>query len=92
MALTTNQMSQIQLLFAHADINDFDKIANMFNTTRRLAENSIKNKFSIGQKVSWSGKRGFQSGWIIKINRKNIVINAGNAGMWNVSPSLLQAV
>ena len=91
MALTTNQMSQIQLLLAHAEGSDWAKIAQMFNTTRRLNENAIKNKFAVGQKVSWLGKRGFLSGEITKINRKNIVVNAGADGMWNVAPSLLQA-
>lgn len=91
MALTTKQMSQIQVLFAQADMNDFQKIAEMFNTTRRMAERSIKNNFSVGQKVQWTGRKGFQTGTITKINRKNIVVNAGSAGMWNVSPSLLTA-
>jgi len=84
-------MSQIQVLFAQADISDFQQIANMFNTTRRMAERSIKNEFSIGQKVQWTGRKGFQTGMITKINRKNIVVNAGSAGMWNVAPSLLTA-
>ena len=91
MALTTKQMSQIQVLFAQADMNDFQKIAEMFNTTRRMAERSIKNNFSVGQKVQWTGRKGFQTGTITKINRKNIVVNAGSAGMWNVAPSLLTA-
>jgi hypothetical protein len=91
MALTTKQMSQIQVLFAQADISDFQKIAEMFNTTRRMTERSIKNNFSVGQKVQWTGRKGFQTGTITKINRKNIVVNAGSAGMWNVAPSLLTA-
>lgn len=91
MALTTKQMSQIQVLFAQADMKDFQQIADMFNTTRRMAERSIKNNFSIGQKVQWTGRKGFQTGTITKINRKNIVVNAGSAGMWNVAPSLLTA-
>ena len=42
MSLTTKQISEIQVLFAHADIEDFQKIAEMFNTTRRMKQNSIK--------------------------------------------------
>lgn len=91
MALTTKQMSQIQVLFAQADMKDFQQIADMFNTTRRMAERSIKNNFTVGQKVQWTGRKGFQTGTITKINRKNIVVNAGSAGMWNVAPSLLTA-
>lgn len=91
MSLTTKQISEIQVLFAHADMEDFQKIAEMFNTTRRMKQNSIKADFSVGQQVQWFGKRGPMAGTITKINRKNIVVNAGQYGMWNVTPSLLKA-
>ena len=91
MALTTKQLSEIQVLFAKASISDFNQIADMFNTTRRMAERSIKQDFTVGQKVQWTGKKGFQTGTITKINPKNIVVNAGQNGMWNVAPSLLSA-
>jgi len=90
MSLTTAQISEIQVLFAQADMKDFQKIAEMFNTTRRMKERSLKSNFVVGQQVQWFGKRGPMSGTIAKINRKNIVVNAGQNGMWNVSPSLLE--
>jgi len=72
MALTTDQMAQVRLLFADADSNDLDKIANMFNAARRSAENSIKNEFSVGQKVTWVSTRIQRpmAGTITKINRR----------------------
>ncbi len=91
MSLNTKQMQQIQVLFAQADTNDFQRIADMFNTTRRMQERSMKSNFNIGQRVQWIGKRGQMAGTITKINRKNIVVNAGVEGMWNVTPSLLKA-
>ena len=90
MSLTTAQMSEIQVLFAQADMNDFQKIAEMFNTTRRANERNLKANFKVGQQVRWFGKRGAMAGTITKINRKNIVVNAGQFGMWNVTPSLLE--
>ena len=91
MSLNTKQIQQIQVLFAQADMNDFQKIAEMFNTTRRMKARTIKADFTVGQQVHWIGKRGPMTGTISKINRKNIVVNAGQFGMWNVTPSLLQA-
>jgi hypothetical protein len=91
MALTTKEISKIQVLFAKADIEDFQKIADMFNTTRKMKERSIGSSFSLGQKVNWIGKRGSMTGTITKFNRKYIVVNAGQDGMWNVSPALLKA-
>lgn len=90
MSLTTKQISEIQVLFAQADMKDFQKIAEMFNTTRRAYERNMKSNFTVGQKVKWFGKRGAMAGTITKINRKNIVVNAGDKGMWNVTPSLLE--
>ena len=91
MALTTKQISQIQVLFAQANMDDFEKIAEMFNTTRRMLERQVGSSFSIGQQVTWIGKRGPLSGTITKINRRNIIVNAGDNGMWKVSPGLLNA-
>lgn len=91
MALTTKQISQIQVLFAQANMDDFEKIAEMFNTTRRMLERQVGSSFSVGQQVTWIGKRGPLSGTITKINRRNIVVNAGDNGMWKVSPGLLNA-
>ena len=90
MSLTTKQISEIQVLFAQADMNDFQKIADMFNTTRRAYERNMKSNFKVGQQVRWFGKRGEMAGSIIKINRKNIVVDAGQYGKWNVTPSLLE--
>ena len=91
MALTTKQISQIQVLFAQANMDDFEKIAEMFNTTRRMLERQVGSSFSVGQQVTWIGKRVPLSGTITKINRRNIVVNAGDNGMWKVSPGLLNA-
>tara|TARA_A100001015_G_C14495166_1_gene520806 strand:+ start:64 stop:342 length:279 start_codon:yes stop_codon:yes gene_type:complete len=91
MALTTKQISQIQVLFAQADMNDFEKIAEMFNTTRRMKERSVSSNFTVGQRVNWTGKRGPMTGSIQKINRRMIVVNAGQDGTWKVSPGLLSA-
>ena len=51
----------------------------------------VGSSFSIGQQVTWIGKRGPLSGTITKINRRNIIVNAGDNGMWKVSPGLLNA-
>lgn len=89
--LTTNEIAKLQVLMAKADIDQFSHIADMFNACRRMKANAVKNNFKVGQLVSWHGKRGSQSGVITKINRKNIVVNTGKNGMWNVSPTLLVA-
>lgn len=91
MALTTKQWIHIQALFAEANHGDLDKIAQMFKNQRKSLNEASKANFSVGQKVQWSGRTGYKAGTIRKINPKNIVVDAGDAGVWNVSPSLLTA-
>lgn len=92
MSLTSNEISRLEVLFAKASISDMNQIADMFNASRTMKQKQIKNQFTVGQSVRWFGKRGPMAGTITKINRKNIVVNAGQFGMWNVTPSLLEAV
>jgi len=40
--------------------------------------------------VEWVGKRGRMNGVIEKINRKNVVVDAGYNGRWNIPASMLK--
>lgn len=89
--LTKNEMNRIEALLVKASDDDMNAIANMFNDARRMKSSQAARSFKVGQQVQWFGKRGPMAGKIEKINRKNIVVNAGQFGMWNVSASLLKA-
>ena len=89
--LKDREMVQIRQLFAGASGEQFNEIANMFNEARRSYAHRQARTFKKGQKVEWIGKRGPMSGVITKVNRKNIVVDAGAQGMWNVTATLLQA-
>ena len=89
--LNTSEMVRIRQLFAKADGDDFNEIANMFNEARRSFAHRQARSFVKGQKVEWVGKRGLMSGVITKVNRKNVVVDAGAQGMWNVTATMLKA-
>lgn len=89
--LKDREMVQIRQLFAGASGEQFNEIANMFNEARRSYAHRQARTFAKGQKVEWIGKNGPMSGVIAKVNRKNIVVDAGAQGMWNVTATLLQA-
>ena len=84
-------MSKIQSLFVEASDEQMKEIAQMFNDARRMKAAQAARSFKVGQQVTWFGKKGQVSGVIAKINRKNVVVNAGQNGMWNVTASMLVA-
>ena len=47
---------------------------------------------STGDKVSWTGRRGFTQGNIVRIKRKKAIVNVIDSGNWDVPLSMLSAV
>ena len=71
---------------------DYSKVVAELKAAGRNMQRDIKQGFSIGDRVSFSGKRGnTERGEIIKINPKNIVVKTDFV-TWKVSPSLLKKV
>lgn len=89
--LNTSEMNEIKMLFLKASNEDMSEIAQLFNAVRRVKASQAADRFKVGQKVEWIGKRGPMSGIIEKVNRKNILIDAGSNGKWNVTATLLKA-
>ena len=56
---------------------------------RKLQGFATKNMLAVGMKVNWSGKRGYQEGEIIKINRTRALVKS-EYETWNVSMSMLK--
>jgi hypothetical protein len=71
---------------------DYSKVVTELKAAGRNMQRDIKQGFSIGDRVSFSGKRGGEErGEIIKINPKTIVVKTDFV-TWKVSPSLLKKV
>ena len=71
---------------------DYNKVVTELKAAGRNMQRDIKQGFSIGDRVSFSGKRGGEEhGKIIKINPKTIVVKTDFV-TWKVSPSLLKKV
>ncbi len=45
-----------------------------------------------GDKVSWSGKRGYYEGTIVRVKRKKAIVDAGPGLNWDVPLNMLSAV
>ena len=66
-------------------------VVDAINTQNRAKQLAAKSQFSVGDKVSFVGKRGYTEGQIEKINKVNIVLRCGYT-RWTVSPGLLTKI
>jgi len=89
--LNKSEMSKIQALFVEASDEQMSEIAQMFNDARNLKVARAARSFTVGQSVSWSGRKGAMSGKVIKVLKKNIRVKTEADGIWNVTASLLKA-
>ena len=83
-------MLKIEALLETATDKQMSEIAEMFNEIRSKKTAAKARTFKVGQKVRWHGKRGYMEGVIEKVNKKNIIVNAGSKGNWRVTASLLE--
>jgi putative ribosome biogenesis GTPase RsgA len=91
MSLTSKELTTIAELFAKASAEDMQLIADQYNYQRKMNSRKAASKFSVGDKVKWSGKNGKMLGVVKKVNPKNIVVITEFDGTWNVTASLLKA-
>ena len=82
-------MLKIEALLETATDKQMSEIAQMFNEIRNKKTAAKARTFKVGQKVRWHGKRGYMEGVIEKVNKKNIIVDAGPNGSWRVTASLL---
>lgn len=77
------------------ELRELNKVVVALITSKRRANALIKKaSLRVGDKVSWTGRRGYKEGTVKKINRtKCIVFVDGHlAGDWNVPINMLNVV
>ena len=75
--------------FSNAEINKIVE-AVKFARARLVSVNKIK--LAAGSRVKWTGKAGFQTGTVRKVNKKNCVVDADNGQGWNISANMLELI
>ena len=77
----------------NADNDTLNAMIKEINTRRRLVQEQLGRKFTVGQMVEFNTKKGVPvRGEIEKINRKSISVRTAPLERWRVAPSLLRAV
>lgn len=92
MALNAKQRGQMASLLAQASREDLNSFVDLFKARQTSLSKEIAQAFVVGQKVKFNSKRGMTvTGTVKKVNTKTIIVDAGPAMQYRVSPSLLTA-
>jgi putative ribosome biogenesis GTPase RsgA len=94
MSITVEQILSALHTFDQADVRRVNQAAyQILKQTRSAANRAAKSKLHVGDKVSWSGRHGHQTGTIVKINRTRCIVNTGTgyARDWTVPMTMLHA-
>jgi len=67
-------------------------VCDELKARRNRAANLKRFTLKAGDKVSWSGKRGYYEGTIVRVKRKKAIIDTGPGLNWDVPLNMLTAV
>ena len=90
--LNVNEMKTINELVANMSLEDIKMVNERMSLQRTFLGNTIKRSLVIGDTVSFNGRRGLTEGTVLKVKIKNVTVDCGNSGRWNVPASMLTKV
>ena len=90
--LNVNEMKTINELVANMSLEDIKMVNERMSLQRTFLGNTIKRSLTIGDKVSFNGRRGLTEGTVLKVKIKNVTVDCGSSGRWNVPASMLSKV
>ena len=89
--LNSKELETINSLVAKMGLDDIKMVNERMSLQRTFIGNDIKKSLTVGDRVSFNGRRGLTEGTVLKIAIKNVVVDTG-AGRWNVPASMLSKV
>lgn len=91
--LNVNDMETINSLVAKMGLDDIKMVNERMSLQRTFLGKDIMRALSIGDKVSFTGRRGITvEGTVMKVKIKNVSVDTGVNGRWNVPASMLTKV
>lgn len=69
-------------------------VVDLIKSRRRVDASIKKASLRVGDKVSWTGRKGYQEGTVKKINRTKCIVSTdgGFGGDWNVPINMLNVM
>ncbi|OUU74756.1 MAG: hypothetical protein CBC29_06395 [Methylococcaceae bacterium TMED69] len=93
MTATEIQSAILSGQFTDRELRDLNgTIVNILKSKRSAATRAAKSKLFPGMKVKWNGRKGFQTGTIIRVNRTRCEVDTGGYRNWTVPMTMLEAV
>ena len=93
MTVTAIQSAILSGQFTDRELRDLNgTIINILKGKRSAATRAAKSKLFPGMKVSWTGRKGYQEGTIIRVNRTRCEVDTGGYRNWTVPMTMLTAV
>ena len=89
--MNSSEMIAMENFLNKATDDQMQEIARMFNDARNLKVARAARSFTVGQQVSWVGRRGQMEGTVVKVLKKNVRVKTEADGVWNVTASMLKA-
>ena len=90
--LKSTEMETINALVSKMSLEDVKMVSERLNMQRTFIGKQTIRTLMKGDKVSFNGRRGLTEGVVMKVNIKNVVVDTGASGRWNVPASMLTKV
>jgi methyl coenzyme M reductase subunit D len=91
--LSTIEMEKINGLVAKMGLEDIKMVNERMSLQRTFLGKDIMRALSTGDKVTFTGRRGITvEGTVMKVKIKNVTVDCGTSGRWNVPASMLKKV
>jgi len=91
--LNTIDMETINTLVSKMGLEDIKMVNERMSLQRTFLGKDIMRGLVIGDKVSFTGRRGITvEGTVLKVKIKNVSVDTGVTGRWNVPASMLTKV
>ena len=91
--LNVTEMETINALVSKMGLEDIKIVNNRMDLQRTFLGKVVLNALTIGDKVSFTGRGGaLVEGTVLKVKIKNVSVDCGTRGRWNVPASMLKKV
>jgi len=91
--LTADQIISAIANLSSADVRRVNAASYAMAVSKGRFDAAVKkDKLKVGMKVCWTGKNGYTTGTIFKVNRVKCIVETSNNGKWTIPMTMLSEV
>lgn len=69
--------------------DDFNQVVVAMKHHYKQLQFKARSKFSIGDQVSWTGRKGYKEGKVVEFGKRRLVVEIAGGLHWRVPASML---